>query len=82
MNAVIVTGYLGANTKELSYRMGFYAMSCAFMLLVVCHRSSFCLTLSELIQQFAILVINGGAAARARGDKVRSAYFILTIFSK
>ena len=32
--------------------------------------------------QFAYLFINGSATAKARGDKVKNAYWLLALFSK
>jgi len=61
---MVVTGYFASICPGLAHRMGFYVMSCVFMLIV-----------------FGILLVNGAAAAKARGDKVKNAYFILSIMT-
>jgi len=61
---MVVTGYFASITVGLGHRMGFYAMSCIFMLIV-----------------FGFLLVNGSSAAKARGDKVKNAYFILMMMT-
>jgi len=61
---MIATGYFASVTKNLGHQMGFYAMSCVFMLCV-----------------FGFLFVNGSATAKARGDKVKNAYWLLAAFT-
>jgi len=61
---MIATGYFASINVHMGPKIGFYAMSCVFMLMV-----------------FAYLFINGSATAKARGDKVKNAYWLLALFT-